>query len=60
VTATVENDGRELTAELRINAEGAGKVAWVFRVGGRAEIAWSEVTRVKPYKDRFGVEIGDG
>ncbi|MFN5559873.1 MAG: hypothetical protein ACK5CF_03820 [Opitutaceae bacterium] len=43
----------------RINAEGAGKVAWVFRVGGRAEIAWSEVTRVKPYKDRFGVEIGD-
>ena len=25
VTATVENDGRELTAELRINAEGANK-----------------------------------
>jgi hypothetical protein len=43
----------------RIIAEGAGKVAWVFRVGGRAEIAWSEITRVKPYKDRFGVEIGD-
>lgn len=27
VTATVENDGRELTAELRINAEGANKAS---------------------------------
>lgn len=43
----------------RINAEGSARVAWLFRVGGRAEIAWSEVTRVKPYKDRFGVQIGD-
>jgi hypothetical protein len=43
----------------QIKVEGSGKVAWVFRVGGRAELAWSEVTRVKPYKDRFGVEIGD-
>ncbi len=27
VTATVENEGRELTAELRINAEGANKAS---------------------------------
>ena len=42
-----------------INAAGSGRIAWVFRVGGRAEVAWSEMERVKPYRDRFDVQIGD-
>jgi len=43
----------------QISAAGSGRIAWVFRVGGRAEVAWTEMVRVKPYRDRFDVQIGD-
>lgn len=43
----------------QISASGSGRIAWVFRVGGRAEVAWTEMERVKPYRDRFDVQIGD-
>jgi hypothetical protein len=42
-----------------ITASGSARVAWVFRVGGRAEVAWTEFQRVKPYRDRYDVQIGD-
>lgn len=41
-----------------IQARGAGRVLF-FRVGGAAEIAWSDFKRVKPYNDRFEVRIGE-
>ena len=42
----------------RIVASGAGRLLF-FRVGGSAEITWSEFKRVKPYEDRFDVQIGE-
>jgi hypothetical protein len=42
-----------------ITASGSARVAWVFRVGGRAEVVWTEFQRVKPYRDRYDVQIGD-
>ncbi len=41
-----------------ITASGAGRVLF-FRVGGSAEITWTDFKRVKPYKDRFVVEFGE-
>jgi hypothetical protein len=40
-------------------AFGEARVAWFFRVGGRAELAWSDFARVTPYDARFEVTIGD-
>lgn len=40
-------------------ASGQAKVAWLFRVGGRVEIGWSDFKRVEPYDTRFEVSIGD-
>jgi len=42
-----------------ITAEGSVRIAWLFRAGGRAEVAWKEFARVKPYRDRYDVKIGD-
>jgi len=42
-----------------IKANGSARVILFFKVGGDAEIAWSDFKRVKPYKDRFDVKIGD-
>lgn len=42
----------------RIFASGAGRLLF-FRVGGSAEITWTDFKRVKPYEDRFEVEIGE-
>lgn len=42
-----------------ITASGSARVAWLFRVGGKAEVIWTEFQRVKPYRDRFDVKIGD-
>lgn len=41
-----------------INASGTGRVLF-FRVGGSAEIRWSDFKRVTPYNDRFVVELGE-
>lgn len=38
---------------------GSGSVAWVYRFGGGAEIRCEEYRRVKPYNDRFEVQIGE-
>ncbi|MCB1104016.1 MAG: hypothetical protein H7A44_00810 [Opitutaceae bacterium] len=42
----------------RIFASGAGRLLF-FRVGGSAEITWTDFKRVKPYEDRFEVQIGE-
>jgi len=41
-----------------ITASGAGRVLF-FRVGGSAEITWTDFKRVTPYNDRFVVEFGE-
>ncbi|MCF7761364.1 MAG: hypothetical protein K9M98_12765 [Cephaloticoccus sp.] len=41
-----------------ILAHGTGKLLF-FRVGGGAEITWSDFKRVKPYQERFEVKIGE-
>lgn len=41
-----------------IAASGTGKVLF-FRVGGSAEIKWTDFKRVTPYNDRFVVELGE-
>lgn len=40
-------------------AAGTGKVAWIFPVGGRAELSWADFQRVTPYDARYEVSIGD-
>lgn len=52
-------DERYAAQPATLTAEGAVRVAWLFRTGGRAEVTWREFERVKPYKDRFDVQIGD-
>lgn len=42
-----------------VQAAGSGRVAWLFPVGGKAEVGWTDFARVKPYRDRFNVEIGE-
>jgi hypothetical protein len=42
-----------------IKASGAARIILFFKVGGEAEVAWSDFKRVKPYKERFDVKIGD-
>ena len=42
----------------RILARGSGKLLF-FRVAAGAEITWTDFKRVKPYKDRFEVKIGE-
>src|SRR5205807_1157403 len=42
-----------------ITASGSGKVLGLFKVGQSAEITWTDHRRVKPYKDRFDVKLGD-
>ncbi len=42
----------------RVFARGSGKL-FFFRVGGAAEIIWSDYKRVRPYMDRFEVKIGE-
>jgi hypothetical protein len=42
-----------------VQAAGSGRIAWLFPVGGKAEITWGAFARVKPYRDRFNVEIGE-
>jgi hypothetical protein len=42
----------------RIEAQGTGKILF-FRVGGSATVTWSDFKRVKPYRDRFEVQIGE-
>jgi len=44
---------------VRATAFGAGRVAWVIRVGGRAELSWANFERVTPYDARYEVSIGD-
>lgn len=51
-------DERYVPQPRVISASGSGKVLF-FRVGGGAEIEWSDFRRVKPYKDRFVVELGE-
>lgn len=40
-------------------AAGEARVAWLLRVGGRVELAWSDFKRVEPYDARYEVSIGD-
>ena len=40
-------------------AVGQARVAWFFRVGGRAELSWADFQRVTPYDARYEVTIGD-
>jgi len=40
-----------------ITADGAVRIAWLFRAGGRADVAWSNFERVKPYRDRYNVKV---
>lgn len=42
-----------------ITAEGAVRIAWLFRAGGRAEVTWGDFQRVKPFRDRYDVKVGD-
>lgn len=51
-------DERYAPQPERIAARGTGKVLF-FPVGGSALIAWSDFVRVKPYRDRFEVQIGE-
>jgi hypothetical protein len=44
---------------VAIKASGSARVILFFKVGGEAEIGWSDFKRVKPYKERFDVKIGD-
>jgi len=51
-------DERYAPQPEHILAYGAGKLLF-FRVGGGAEITWSDFKRVKPYNERFEVRIGE-
>lgn len=44
---------------VTVTAAGAGRIVWLFRVGGRAEITWDQFERVEPYASRFRVTIGE-
>src|SRR5258708_1490675 len=61
----VEVDGTLKTIDERyapqpsfIKASGNGSILFV-KMGAAAEIAWTDFKRVTPYKDRFGVKVGD-
>jgi len=41
-----------------ITASGTGKILF-FRVGGSAQVTWTDFKRVTPYNDRFVVELGE-
>ena len=42
-----------------IRANGAGRIAFVFKFGADADVDWGEFQRVVPYKTRFDVQIGE-
>jgi len=42
----------------KVTARGVGKILFL-RVGGAAEMTWSDYQRVKPYADRFEVKFGE-
>lgn len=42
-----------------IHASGTARVVLFFKVGAEADVSWSDFKRVKPYKERFDVKIGD-
>lgn len=42
-----------------IRASGTARVVLFFKVGAEADVSWSDFKRVKPYKERFDVKIGD-
>ncbi len=52
-------DPQYVAQPVKVTAAGAGRVVWLFRVGGRAEISWSDFQRVQPYSDRYNVTIGE-
>lgn len=52
-------DGKYAPQPDLIKASGAARVVLFFRIGGDAEISWSDFKRVKPYQERFDVKIGD-
>ncbi len=52
-------DPKFTTQPAVIKVNGSARVAFFFKMGGDAEIGWSDFKRVKPYKDRFDVKIGD-
>ena len=42
-----------------IKASGSARVVFFFKISGDAEMTWSDFKRVKPFKERFDVKIGD-
>lgn len=52
-------DPQYVAQPASFTAMGTVRIAWVFRVGGRLETAWSQFQRVVPYSSRFNVTIGE-
>lgn len=51
-------DPAHAPAVTAIDANGTGRIIFI-KVGGQAELRRSAYQRVKPYKDRFAVKVGD-
>lgn len=51
-------DERYAPQPYHIRARGTGRL-FFFKVGGGVEVHWSDFQRVKPYRDRFEVKIGE-
>jgi hypothetical protein len=52
-------DAKFAPQPVTIKASGSARVILFFKVGGDADIGWSDFKRVKPFKERFDVKIGD-
>ena len=52
-------DGKYAPQPDVIKANGSARVVFFFKLTGEAEMTWSDFKRVKPYKERFDVKIGD-
>jgi hypothetical protein len=67
--AKVEEVGAEVTFKsidekfspqpATLSGSGSGRVLHFIKMGKTAEITWTDHRRVKPYKDRYDVKIGD-
>ena len=44
---------------VEITASGWARVVLFFKLGGDAQVGWSDFKRVKPFNDRFDVKLGD-
>jgi hypothetical protein len=52
-------DPKYASQPATIHASGTARVVLFFKLGAEADLAWSDFKRVKPYKERFDVKIGD-